>query len=62
MDLRHLYEILRDELDDPPVPTLEAVLNMRRMRLKSAPELASFNPLLMWDLSFARRALRERGA
>ncbi|HLH22330.1 MAG TPA: ABC transporter substrate-binding protein [Chloroflexota bacterium] len=70
-----LYEILRDELADVPVPTLAGVRNaLRIVRGEPAgrpqrgsahyednvvPE--SFNPLLMWDLSFARAAQRARG-
>jgi hypothetical protein len=72
--LRRLYEILRDELADVPVPTPDGVRNaLRIVRGEPAgrPQRgeqhyeddvvpASFNPLLMWDLSFAREALRAR--
>ena len=72
--LRQLYEILRDELAEYPVPHPAAILNaLRVVRGESAgrPKReerhyedevvpASFNPLLMWDLSFAREALRTR--
>lgn len=54
--LERTYETLRDELSDTPVPTTDAIWNVWRMRLDTAPELVNFNPLLMWDLSFARRA------
>ncbi len=54
--LERIYETLRDELSDNPVPTADAIWNVWRMRLDTAPELVNFNPLLMWDLSFARRA------
>ena len=54
--LERIYETLRDELSDTPVPTADAIWNVWRMRLDTAPELVNFNPLLMWDLSFARRA------
>ena len=57
-DLADLYEILRAELAPTPVPTVDAIRNTYRMRLKTNPELAAFNPLLMWDLSFAREAAR----
>ena len=60
--LRALYLVLRDELSPEPVPTAEAISNTHRMRLGRNPELAAFNPLLAWDLSFARRARREREA
>lgn len=58
-ELVRLYDILRDELAPAPVPTLDAIRNTHRMRLKASPELADFNPLLMWDLSFAREAARR---
>ena len=45
-----------DELSPYPVPTAEAISNTHRMRLTRSPELSSFNPLLAWDLSFARAA------
>ena len=51
--VERLYEIIRDELSDRPVPSVEGLRNMRRMALPASPELADFNPLLMWDLSFA---------
>lgn len=57
-DMVRLYEILRAELSEEPVPTVEAISNTWRMCLDSSPELASFNPLLMWDFSFAQRAKR----
>lgn len=60
--LRALYRVLREELSPEPVPTAEAISNTYRMRLGRSPELAGFNPLLAWDLSFARRARREREA
>jgi hypothetical protein len=57
-----LYETLRAELAEVPVPTAEGISNARRIRIGTAPELDGYNPLLMWDLSFAREALRERAA
>ena len=73
--LESLYEILREELAEYPVPAPEGILNaLRVVRGESAgrPQREthtyeddvlppSFNPLLMWDLSFAREALRTRG-
>jgi ABC-type nitrate/sulfonate/bicarbonate transport system substrate-binding protein len=58
--LERAYAILRDELSPWPVPSAEAIANLRRMRLPTAPELLDFNPLLMWDLRFARRAQQRR--
>lgn len=54
--LERIYHTLADELSDIPVPTASAVDNVWRMRLDSTPELRDFNPLLMWDFSFARKA------
>jgi hypothetical protein len=56
-----LYGTLRDELADTPVPTAEGIANAHRMQLATAPHLKDFNPLLVWDFSFAREALRARG-
>lgn len=61
-NLERTYEILRDELSDPPVPVPQAILNTHRMVLPRSPELAACNPLLMWDLSFASRIVEERAA
>ncbi|MFI5958982.1 ABC transporter substrate-binding protein [Cryptosporangium sp. NPDC051539] len=60
--LIRLQEILRDELSDQPVPTPEGVSIARRIRLGSAPELQRYNPMIMWDLGFARRAIEKRSS
>lgn len=57
--MQRLYHILRDELSEIPVPTAEGIANTRRMAVSRAPELASFNTLVMWDLSFARERLKR---
>ncbi len=72
--LARLYELLRDELSEFPIPTPDGIRNALRV-VRGEPagrphrdtqgyedEIlpASFNPLLMWDLSFAREALRTR--
>lgn len=59
--LDRICEVLREELPDYPVPSVEGLGNMRRAAMRSFPELADFNPLLMWDLSFARTVADERG-
>ncbi len=56
--LAELYGKLREGMSDPPLPTAEGVINAYRLQLGSAPEMLDFNPLLMWDLSFAREAMR----
>jgi ABC-type nitrate/sulfonate/bicarbonate transport system substrate-binding protein len=58
-ELTRVYGILSDELSDRPVPSAAAISNTHRMRLQSNPELEHFNPMLMWDLSFARNAARN---
>jgi hypothetical protein len=58
-ELTWIEDVIRAELAPVPVPTAEGIATAHRIRLRQAPELASFNPLTMWDLSFARRAGRE---
>jgi hypothetical protein len=58
--MERIYRILSDELSEQPIPTAEGIANTRRMALPRMPELADFNPLVMWDLSFARAALTKR--
>jgi ABC-type nitrate/sulfonate/bicarbonate transport system substrate-binding protein len=60
--LARIYEAMRDELADVPLPTAEAIANTRRMLLAVEPALQTYNPLLMWDFSFAREALRRPSA
>jgi hypothetical protein len=55
-DLPHILEILRHELSPQPIPTAAGIATAHRMRLRQSPGLAGFNPLTMWDLSFARTA------
>jgi ABC-type nitrate/sulfonate/bicarbonate transport system substrate-binding protein len=57
--LARVYEIIRDELAEAPVPLPASVSNFHRMLLDHAPELADYNPLLMWDLSFAQQVIEE---
>jgi ABC-type nitrate/sulfonate/bicarbonate transport system substrate-binding protein len=60
--MERLYEILRRELSEEPIPSAEGIANTRRMALPRMPELGSFNPLVMWDLSFARAVAAKRDA
>ena len=55
-----LYELLRDEIAPDPVPTTAGILTAHRVGMKLSPDLAAYNPLLMWELSFARAAGRSR--
>src|SRR5207302_1121967 len=56
--LRDLYAKLAEGMTSPPLPTTEGILNACRLQRDSAPEMLDFNPLLMWDFSFAREAMR----
>ena len=58
--LERTYEILRDELSEVPIPSVEGISNTHRMTLFRSDELANFNPLLMWDLSFVSSILDEK--
>jgi hypothetical protein len=60
--IERIYGILREELSEMPIPTAEGIANTRRMALLRMPELGDFNPLVMWDLSFAREAIKKRAA
>ena len=55
--MERIYEILRGELSERPIPTAEGIANTRRMAVPRMAELRDFNPLEMWDLSFARATL-----
>jgi hypothetical protein len=59
-ELARIEDVIRAELASVPVPTADGIATAHRMRLRQSPELASFNPLAMWDLSFARRAQQDR--
>jgi hypothetical protein len=57
--MERTYGILREELSEMPIPTAEGIANTRRMALLRMPELGDFNPLVMWDLSFVREAMKH---
>lgn len=52
------YGILRDELSEVPVPSVEGISNTHRMTRFRSDELANFNPLLVLDLSFRQHSGR----
>ncbi len=58
--LENMCRVLADELSDIPVPQIEGLVNAIRIQVAQEPHLQDFNPLLMWDFSFAREALRAR--
>ena len=47
---------LREEIGPVPLPTPRGIQNALEIIVERFPELDGFNPLLMWDLSFARKA------
>lgn len=55
-----LYPLLREELAKYPIPPAAGVHNAHRIRFSTNPELRDFNPMLMWDLSFARTSMASR--
>lgn len=48
---------LREEIGRLPIPTLRGIQNAFEIIVARFPDLDGFNPLLMWDLSFARKAI-----
>jgi hypothetical protein len=57
-----LCAIQRDEIGTVPIPTPQGIENAYDVALLQYPELAGFNSLVMWDLSFARAAYSQREA
>lgn len=58
--MKRVYEIIRDELAPMPVPLTSSIDNFHRMLLREHPDLAAYNPVLMWDFSFASQVALER--
>jgi hypothetical protein len=54
--------VLREEIGPVPIPTSRGIQNALDIVVARFPDLDGFNPLLMWDLSFARKALSKRAA
>lgn len=59
-DFTRVAAILREEIGPVPIPTLKGIQNAIDLVAERFPELAGFDPLIMWDLSFARKALAAR--
>jgi hypothetical protein len=49
-----LYEEWAQSLERKPYPRLEAVTNVFQLALRRNPEVASYNPLALWDTHFVR--------
>ena len=58
--LERLWEILSEEIAETPMPTAEAISNFHKMTFPAYEELKDYNPLTMWDTSFALRELDAR--
>jgi hypothetical protein len=58
--LEGVYAKLVEGFSDIPVPTAEGIINAHRLQMGESSEIDQFNPLLMWDFSFARGALNAR--
>lgn len=58
--LERLWEILSDEIAEVPMPTAEAISNFHKMTFPVYDELKTYNPLTMWDTSFALNELEVR--
>jgi hypothetical protein len=52
--------MLQAEISPVPIPTLDGLRNALDIICARFPDLRSFDPLIMWDLSFARAALGAR--
>jgi ABC-type nitrate/sulfonate/bicarbonate transport system substrate-binding protein len=61
-EMERIYDVLKSELSEIPLPSAAGIANTHRMLLDSMPKLAEFNPLTMWDFSFARAVLASRGS
>lgn len=59
-EITRIADVLRIEIATVPIPTPEGLKNSFDIALAQYPELAGFNSLVMWDLSFAREAYRKR--
>jgi hypothetical protein len=52
-------ELLSAEVWEPPIPTLAGIENALTVAREAYPELDGYNPLVMWDLAFAREVSRS---
>jgi ABC-type nitrate/sulfonate/bicarbonate transport system substrate-binding protein len=58
-EIARLNERLAAEIAPSPVPRIAGVVNALEIVTTRFPELAGHDPLIMWDLSFARAAMRK---
>jgi ABC-type nitrate/sulfonate/bicarbonate transport system substrate-binding protein len=53
-EVETLYEEWAHSLERKPYPAIEAIANVFRLAMRRNPELASFNPLALWDSHYVR--------
>lgn len=53
-EVETLYEEWTHSLERKPYPTLEAVANVFQLAVRRNPEIASFNPLALWNSHYVR--------
>ncbi len=53
-ELEAFYDERADEYQAKPYPMIEAIQNVFQLALKETPEMAGFNPLVMWDMHHLR--------
>ncbi len=59
-DILRLSTMFQSEIAPVPIPTVDGLRNALDIIRVRFPDLRDFDPLIMWDLSFARAALHER--
>lgn len=53
-ELEAFYDERAHEYQAKPYPTPQAIQNVYQLGLKEAPQMAGFNPLMMWDIHHLR--------
>ena len=53
-EVEQFYDYHAGIYQPKPYPTAEAIRNVFALAVKETPEIASFNPLVMWDLHHLR--------
>ena len=49
-----LYREWADSLERKPYPSIEAIANVFQLAVRRNPEVASFNPLALWNTHYVR--------
>lgn len=53
-EIEAIYEDQASSLEAKPYPTIDAIRNVFALAVKRHPQVAGFNPLIMWDLHHLR--------